>query len=68
VVARILTAFGQDKKTKEKVEMCKIVVAIDAPEHRTALNAMNSSRLMQQASLMKARIESTIKARKKKGD
>jgi hypothetical protein len=68
VVARILTTFGQDKKTKEKVEMCKIIVAIDAPEHRTALNAMNSGRLMQQASLMKARIESTIKARKKKGD
>ena len=67
VVARIFTEFGQDKKTKEKVEMCKIVVAIDAPEHRTAWNAMNSSPLMQQARLMKARIESTMKARKKKG-
>jgi hypothetical protein len=68
VVARILIEFGQDKKTKEKVEMCKIVVAIDAPEHSTAWNAMNSGRLRQQASLMKARIESTVKARKKKGD
>ena len=67
VVARIFTEFGQDKKTKEKVEMCKIVVAIDAPEHRTGWNAMNSSPLMQQARLMKARIESTMKARKKKG-
>ena len=67
VVARIFTEFGQDKKTKEKVEMCKIVVAIDAPERRTAWNAMNSSPLMQQARLMKARIESTMKARKKKG-
>src|SRR5262249_53538105 len=67
VVAKILTEFGQDKKTKEKVEMCKIVVGIDAPEHSTAWNAMNSSQLFQQASLMKARIESAIKARKKKG-
>ena len=66
VVARIFTAFGQDKKTKEKVEMCKIVIAVDAPEHATAWNAMNSSPLFQQASLMKARIESAMKARKKK--
>ena len=67
MIARIFTEFAQDKKTKEKVEMCKIVVAIDAPEHRTGWNAMNSSPLMQQARLMKARIESTMKARKKKG-
>jgi hypothetical protein len=68
VVARIFTEFGQDKKTKEKVEMCKIVVAIDAPQQRDgAWNAMNSSPLRQQASLMKARIESAMKARKKKG-
>ena len=67
VVARIFTEFGQDKKTKEKVEMCKIVVAIDAPERGTAWNAMNSSPLMQQARLMKARIESAMKARQKKG-
>jgi hypothetical protein len=67
VVARIFTEFGKDKKTKEKVEMCRIVVAIDAPEHAAAWNAMNSTPLMQQARLMKARIESAMKARKKKG-
>jgi len=67
VVARIFTTFGQDKKTKEKVEMCRIVVSIDAPEHGTGWNAMNSSQLLQQARLMKARIESAMKARNKKG-
>jgi hypothetical protein len=67
VIARIFTEFGQDKKTKEKVEMCKIVIAIDAPEHGTAWNAMNSSPLLQQARLMKARVESAMKARNKKG-
>jgi len=68
VVARIFTEFGEDKKTKEKIEMCKIVVMINAPEHATAWNAMNSSPLLQQASLMKARIESAIKERKKKNN
>jgi len=68
VVARIFTEFGEDKKTKERVEMCKIVVMIDAPERATAWNAMNSSPLLLQASLMKARIESAIKARKKKNN
>jgi len=63
VITRIFTEFGQDKKTKEKVEMCRIVVAIDAPERATAWNAMNSSALLRQASLMKARIESVMKAR-----
>jgi len=67
VVARIFTEFGQDKKTKEKVEMCRIVVGIDAPEHGTAWNAMNSGALFQQAGLMKARVESAMKARNKKG-
>jgi hypothetical protein len=67
VVARIFTGFEQDKKTKEKVEICKIVVGIDAPERGTAWNAMNSSRLLQQAGLMKARVESAMKARNKKG-
>ncbi len=67
VVARIFTEFGQDKKTKEKVEMCKIVVAIDAPDRAKAWNAMNSSPLLQQARMMKARIESAMKARNKKG-
>jgi len=66
VVTRIFTTFGQDKKTKEKVEMCKIVVAIDAPQRATTWNAMNSSPLLQQARLMKARIESAMKARHKK--
>ena len=66
VVARIFTEFGKDKKTKEKVEMCKIVVAVNAPVHTAAWNAMNSSPLFQEASLMKARIESAMKARKKK--
>ena len=67
VIARIFTEFGQDKKTKEKVEICRIVVGIDAPEHGTAWNAMNSSVLLQQAGLMKARVESAMKARNKKG-
>jgi hypothetical protein len=67
VVARIFTEFGQDKKTKEKVEICRIVVGIDAPEHGTAWNARNSSALFQQAALMKARVESAMKARNKKG-
>lgn len=67
VVARIFTEFAQDKKTKEKVEICRIVVSIDAPERGTAWNSMNSSPLIQQAYQMRARIESAIKARKKKG-
>ncbi len=67
VVTRIFTEFGQDKKTKEKVEMCRIVVGIDAPDRGTAWNAVNSSNLLRQAQLMRARIESTMKARKKKG-
>ena len=67
VVARIFTEFGQDKKTKERVEMCKILVSIDAAERSTAWNALNSSALIRQANQMKARIESAMKARKKKG-
>jgi len=66
VVARIFTEFKQDKKTKEKVEICRIVVSIDAPERGTAWNAMNSSSLVRQAYMMRARIESVMKARKKK--
>ena len=65
VIARIFPEHGQDKKKNERVEMCKIVVAIDAPEHSTAWNAMNSSWLFRTASLMKARVESAMKARKK---
>jgi hypothetical protein len=67
VVARIFPEHGLDKKTKERVEMCQIVVGISAPEHSTAWNAMNSSWLFRNASLMKARIEGAMKARAKKG-
>ena len=63
VVTRIFTEFAQDKKTKEKVEICRLVVGIDAPDRAVAWNAMNSSALLRQASLMKARIESVMKAR-----
>jgi hypothetical protein len=66
VVTRVFTEFGQDKKTKEKVEMCRIVVGVDAPQRGTAWNSMNSNPLLQQARMMKARIESTMKARQKK--
>jgi hypothetical protein len=67
VIARIFPEHGQDKKKNERVEMCKIVVAIDAPpEHSTAWNATNSSWLLSTASLMKARVEATMKAREKK--
>ena len=68
VVARIFPEHGVDKKTNEKVEMCQLVVAVNAPQHSTAWNAANSSWLFRNASLMKARIESVMKARKKKGD
>ena len=66
VVARIFTEFAQDKKTKEKLEICKIVVSIDAPERAMTLNAMNSSQLLREAQLMGARVESVMKARNKK--
>jgi hypothetical protein len=66
VVARIFLEYGEDKDTKERVEMCKIVVAIYSPDNRVAWNAMYSSWLFQNASLMKARIESLMKARRKK--
>jgi len=67
MIARIFTEFAQDKKTKEKVEICRLVVGIDAPDHAVGWNAMNSSVLLRQAGLMKARIESVMKARDKKG-
>lgn len=67
VVVRIFPEHGVDKKTKERVEMCKLLVAIYAPDERsTAWNAMNTSWLFRNASLMKARIESVMKAREKK--
>jgi hypothetical protein len=65
IIARIFPEHGQDKKKNERVEMCKIVVAIDAPQHSTAWNARYSSSLFRTASLMKARVESAMKARKK---
>jgi hypothetical protein len=67
VITRIFTEFAQDKKTKEKVEICRLVVGIDAPDRAVTWNAMNSSALLQQANLMKARIDSVMKARDKKG-
>jgi hypothetical protein len=66
VITRIFTEFAQDKKTKEKVEICRLVVGIDAPDRAVSWNAMNSSALLRQASMMKARIESAMKARDKK--
>jgi len=68
IVARIFPQHVVDKKTKEKVEACELLVAMDAPEHSTAANALTSSQLFQIASLMKARIESAMKARQKKGE
>ena len=67
VVARIFPEHGLDKKTNQQVEMCKLMVALSAPEERsTALNEVNSGWLFRNASLMKARIESAMKARAKK--
>lgn len=68
VVARIFPEHGVDKKTNERVEMCQLLVGVYAPEHSTAWNAMSSSWLLRNASLMKARIESAMKAREKKSD
>ncbi|MFI5116321.1 MAG: hypothetical protein ACHP8B_06435 [Terriglobales bacterium] len=69
VVVRIFPEHGVDKKTNERVEMCKLLVAINAPDERSnTLNAVNTSWLFRNASLMKARIESVMKARKKKSD
>ncbi len=67
IITRIFTEFAQDKKTKEKVEICRLVVGIDAPDRAVAWNAMNSSALLRQASLMGARIDSVMKSRNKKG-
>ncbi len=57
VVTRV---FQEEKDTK-----CKIVVAIDSPDHSTAWNATNSSALWRIAHTMQARIESAMKAREK---
>ena len=66
LVARIFPEPAVNKKTKERVEICKLVVGIVAPQQGTAWNALNSSPLRQNASLMKARIESAMKEREKK--
>lgn len=66
VIARVFPEHEVDKKTKERVEMCRLVVAISAPVNSPGWNAMNSSTLFRNAALMKARIESPMKARKKK--
>jgi hypothetical protein len=58
---QIVAQIFQEKNDTE----CKLVVGIDAPNHSVAWNATNSSSLFQTASLFKARIESTMKARKK---
>jgi hypothetical protein len=66
VIARIFPEHVLDKKTNERVEACKIVVAISPPEHSTAGNAMESRYLLRTASLLKARVEVARKARGKK--
>ena len=66
VIARIFPEHGQDKKTNERVEMCKIVVYISAPQNSMAWNAAKSSWLLRTANLLGARVESTMKARRKK--
>jgi hypothetical protein len=68
MIAQIVPEHGVDKKTKEQVEVCKIVVGISSREHQTAYNELNSSWLRRNASLMKARVESAMKTRAKKGE
>jgi len=60
-VEMVTQIFPEEHNSK-----CKIVVAINAPNHSVAWNATNSSALLQNASLMKAKIESAMKAREKK--
>ena len=58
VVARVF----QEQNDKE----CKIVVAFDTPIDSPAWNAENNDRLFQNAHMLKARVESAMKAREKK--
>lgn len=67
VVARVFPEHRQDKKKNKRVEMCKIVVYVSAPERSAAWNSANSSWLFRNALLMKARVESAMKAREKAG-
>jgi len=59
-VEMVTRIFQEEHDTK-----CKIVVAINAPNNSVAWNAMNSNTLLRNASLMKAKIESVMKARAK---
>ncbi len=58
---QVVTRLFQEKNDTE----CKIVVAFESPDHSVAWNAVNSSYLLRTASLYKAKIESTMKAREK---
>lgn len=51
---------------EENDTACKIVVGIDAPTGEPAWNAENQSWLFRNAHLLKARVESAMKAREKK--
>jgi len=59
---QLVTRFFPEKGDTQ----CKLVVAIDATNHSVAWNAQNSSALFQTAALMKAKIETAMKAREKK--
>src|ERR1700742_2096989 len=50
---QLVTQIFQEKNNTE----CKLVMAIDAPNHSVAWNAQNSGQLFRNVSLMKARIE-----------
>ncbi len=58
---QVVTRLFQEKNDTE----CKIVIAFESPDHSVAWNAVNSSYLFRTASLFRARIESTMKAREK---
>jgi hypothetical protein len=60
-VELVTQVFQEEKDTK-----CKIVVALNAPDRSMALNAMNSGALFRNASMLRAKIESMMKAREKK--
>jgi hypothetical protein len=67
VIVRIFPEHGQDKKTNQRVEMCKIVVYMSAPpQNSLALNSAYSDRLRRLANLLGARVEAARKAREKK--
>src|SRR5574337_274723 len=49
-VVQIFPEPAVNKKTKERVEVCKLVVGFISPEHATAWNARYSGQLHQEAS------------------